>query len=200
MARSDRVGPGVVLLHEFFGLQDSFKQLADRLNAEGFTVLVPDLYDGRSASTVDEALALRDELDPEAVVRMLGAAADLLTANWHPRLGVVGFSLGAAYGIALAGARPIEALVLYYGLGDFTGGAWAGPTLGHFAGDDEWTDLEEATAAFEGLRRAGAEAEMNVYPGTGHWFANPAVPGAYDEAAAEAAFRSTCDFLLHHLA
>lgn len=200
MARSDRVGPGVLLLHEFFGLQDSFKELADRLNAEGFTVLVPDLYGGRVASTVEEAVALRDELDFDATVLMLGAAADLLTANWHPRLGVVGFSLGAAYGVALAATRPLEALVLYYGLGDFAGSGWAGPTLGHFAEEDEWEDLAEVDAAFEGLRAAGADAEVHVYPGTGHWFANPAVTDAYDEAASEAAFRSTCDFLHHHLA
>jgi carboxymethylenebutenolidase len=200
MARSERVGPGVLVLHEFFGLQDSFKTLADRLNAEGFTVLVPDLYDGALASSVDEAIALRDALDPEATIRRLGAAADLLTDNWHPRLGVVGFSLGAAYAVALAGARALDALVLYYGLGDLAGSGWAGPTLGHFAENDEWEDLAAAEAAFEELRAAGAEAEMHVYPGTGHWFANAAATGAYDEAAAEAALAATSEFLHHHLA
>src|SRR5918992_3672400 len=97
MARSQRVGPGVLLLHEFFGLQDSFKEMADRLNAEGFTVLTPDLYDGEVAGTVDEAIALRDRVDVDAALRKLGAAADLLKDNWHPRLGVMGFSLGADF-------------------------------------------------------------------------------------------------------
>ena len=199
MARSERVGPGVLLLHEFFGLQDSFKDLADRLNAEGFTVLVPDLYEGRIASSADEAQSLAQSLDVESTLRMLGAAADLLTDNWHPRLGVVGFSLGAGFAVELASRQSIEALVLYYGLGDFAGSGWTGPTLGHFAEKDEWEDLDEARSAFEALRAAGADAEMHVYPGTGHWFANRAVADSY-AAAAEAAFGATCDFFHHHLA
>ena len=200
MARSDRVGPGVLLLHEFFGLQDSFKRVADRLNAEGFTVLVPDMYEGALASTVDEAIVLRDRLDARATIAMLGAAASFLTDNWHPRLGVVGFSLGSAFALELARERPVEALVVYYGLGDLAGTGWVGPTLGHFGTEDEWEALSEAEAFFGRLRAAGADAELRVYDGAGHWFANAAVPGAYDAAAAEAAFESTCDFFHHHLA
>jgi carboxymethylenebutenolidase len=200
MARSDRVGPCVLLLHEFFGLQESFEEYADRLNAEGFTVLVPDMYDGAVARNVEEAVALRDAVDADALMRKLGAAADLLVDNWHPRLGVLGFSLGADFAVALATRRPVEALVLYYGVGDLAEGGWRGPTLGHFAADDEWTPLEHVEEQFERLDAGGVDAEMLVYPGAGHWFANSAVPGSYDDAAAEAAFRSTCDFLHHHLA
>ena len=200
MARSDRVGPCVIVLHEFFGLQHSFEALADRFNEEGFTVLVPDLYDGRRASDVDEARALARSLDLEATLRKLSAAADFLTANWHPRLGAVGFSLGADLAVALASRRPLEAMVLYYGVGDLDGSEWRGPTLGHFAANDEWVPPAEAEAAFASLTESGVEARFEVYPDTGHWFANADVSDAYDPAAAEAAFAATCEFFHHHLA
>ncbi|HEY7873647.1 MAG TPA: dienelactone hydrolase family protein [Actinomycetota bacterium] len=200
MARSERVGPGVLVLHEFFGLQDSFVAYADRLNRAGFTVLVPDLYDGEIASSVDAATALARSLDRDATMRKLRAAADLLTANWHPRLGVVGFSLGADLAVELAALRPIEALVVYYGTGSLGDGRWNGPTLGHFAENDEWTPLSEAEAAFDALEAADVDAELIAYPGLGHWFANAAVIDSYDAEADAAAFEATSEFLHHHLA
>jgi carboxymethylenebutenolidase len=200
MSQSDRVGPAVLVLHEFFGLQSSFKAIADRLNAEGFTVLAPDLYDGKLASTVDEARALAESLDIDATLRRLRAAAAFLTENWHPRLGIVGFSLGTDFAVALASEQPPEAIVLYYGTGEVEHSNWRGPTLGHFAADDEWTPLAEVEEEFAGLVETGMEAEMHVYPGTGHWFANAAVPDAYDPAAAETALVRTSEFLHHHLA
>jgi dienelactone hydrolase len=85
MSHSDRVGPSIMLLHEFFGLQDSFKAYADELNAEGFTVLVPDLYDGEIVETVEEAERMAQALEDERTLRRLVAAAEHMTANWHPR-------------------------------------------------------------------------------------------------------------------
>jgi carboxymethylenebutenolidase len=196
MARSERVGPGVLVLHEFFGLQPSFVDYADRLNAEGFTVLVPDLYDGAIAATVDEARVLAGGLDVDRTLAMLAAAAALLTDNWHPRLGVVGFSLGADFAVELSARRAIDALVVYYGIGDLSPARYDGPVLGHFAADDEWTPLEHAQSSFEAL----PDGDLRVYSGVGHWFANAAVDHAYDEAAATEAFAATVDFLTYHLA
>jgi carboxymethylenebutenolidase len=187
-------------LHEFFGLTPSFKEKADRLNEAGFTALVPDLYDGRVASTVDEARSLAQSLDEDTVMARLGAAAEHLTANWHPRLGVVGFSLGAAFAVELAKSRDVEAVALYYGMGEMPGPRWKSPVLGHFAENDEWESHEYIQSFFEALEEIGADAESFVYPGTGHWFANPDVAEAYAPDAAEQAWNRTIDFFSHHLA
>jgi carboxymethylenebutenolidase len=198
MARSERVGPGVVLLHEFFGLTDSFKQMADDLNAAGFTVLAPDLYDGVIAETVEEASSMSDDLDVDRVLRQLGAATEHLSANWHPRVGVVGFSLGAWYALKLAQQRSLEAVVTYYGVAMIDIPAWKTPLLAHLAEVDEWTPPEDVA---ETIGKLDDEiAELHTYPGTGHWFANPGVPDAFDPEAAATAWSRTVDFLTHHLA
>ncbi|MEA2507515.1 MAG: carboxymethylenebutenolidase [Actinomycetota bacterium] len=199
MSYSDRVGPSVILLHEFFGLQQSFKSYADLLNEQGFTVLAPDLYDGEIADSVDSASAKARSLDGDRTMEKIKAAAEHLTENWHPRLGVVGFSLGAGFAIELAQELPIEGTVLYYGLGDFDPGRWHGPCLGHFAEDDEWESVADAETAFDGLREGGIEAEMYLYPKVGHWFANADMPSAYDETAAQLAFQRTVEFFQYHL-
>jgi carboxymethylenebutenolidase len=202
LSHSERVGPAVLVLHEFFGLQPSFLTFADRLNASGFTVLVPDLYDGALATTVDEARALAQGLDVDATIKKLHAAASFLTDNWHPRLGVIGFSLGADFAFVLATQRAVEALVLYYGLGDLDAdpGGWRVPTLGHFGAEDEWTPVALAEKTFAALEDGEADCELHVYQDAGHWFANTSVPDAYRGEAADAAFEATTEFLLHHLA
>jgi carboxymethylenebutenolidase len=200
MSHSERSGPGVLVLHEFFGLQPSFRTYADALEAEGFTVLVPDLYDGRIASSVEEATEISDNLDYDAIFERLDAACEHLTANWHPRLGVIGFSLGGALASTLAQRRSVEATVLYYGFTDVDPARWSGPVIGHFASDDEWNPLPEAVAFFDTLAAAGLDAELFSYEGTGHWFANESVEDAFDGSASRLAFERTVDFLRHHLA
>jgi carboxymethylenebutenolidase len=200
MCYSQRSGPGVLVLHEFFGLQDSFKDYAGRLSDEGFTVLALDLYDGALAESVEDAIQLRDQLDAERTHLRLEAAADFLVDNWHPRLGLIGFSLGAEFADAVARARPVEGTVFYYGAGKETAAGFNGPLLMHLASDDEWMPSEEVRALLSSLEDGGMEVDAHIYPGTGHSFANPAVPEAFNPEAADLAFRRTVDFLRHHLA
>ena len=198
---SQRAGPGVLVIPEAFGLTPHFKLLADRLNRdELFTVVAFDLYDGATAARRDEAIALRDSLDRDRVIAKLEAAAEHLTANWHPRIGVVGFSLGAAYAVALAQEIEMEATVLYYGFDDVDPARWHGPVLGHFAEHDDAPDHAGAKAFSDTVLASGEEAEMHVYGGVGHAFANQDRPDSFDAASAELAYRRTCDFLRHHLA
>lgn len=199
LAYSDRIGPGVLLLHEFFGLTDAFKAYCDALNAEGFTALAPDLYDGRIATTVEEAEALSGSLDQEHTMKRLRAAVEHLQANWHPRVGVIGFSLGAWLAGQLAQETPLDATVLYYGTAD-AGERWNGPVLAHLAEVDEWEPLEEMRARMIGLEDAGIDVEAHVYPGTTHWFANRDVTDAFDAEASGLAWERTIEFFRHHLA
>lgn len=199
MARSNRVGPGVLLLHESFGMIDSLKDFADALNKEGFTVMALDLYNGVSASTFEEAQEMVASLDVDAVRRGLNAAVEHMRESWHPRLGVVGFSLGAGLASALAQDRLIDATVVYYGFSDIDPARWRGPLLGHFAEQDELQPLDPVLASFERLQSGGVDVELYVYPRTRHWFANPAIPDAYAPDAAALAWERTVGFLRHHL-
>lgn len=199
LAHSDRIGPGVVVLHEFFGLTEAFRTYCDALNEEGFTALAPDLYDGRIASTVAEAEALRDEMDPDRTMQRLKAAVDHLTANWHPRVGVIGFSLGAWWASKLAQETDVDATVLYYGTPDPGAADRSGPLLVHLAEDDEWESLGEARSLLVELEDAGVDVEVGVYPGTTHWFANRDTE-AFDADASAAAWQASIEFLRYHLA
>lgn len=199
LAHSERSGPAVLLLHEWFGLQDGFKRLADRLCGEGFTVLAADMYDGYVASNVAEAETFEGRLDHERTVKRMQAAAGFLRDNWHPRVGLMGFSLGAFLGTKLAHEFPFEATVLFYGYTDIDPARFKGYLQGHFAETDDFEPLEDARSYFEKIAEEGVEAEFHHYPGTGHWFANPSVPEAFDPDAAELALTRTIDFFHHHL-
>lgn len=200
---SGRPGPGVLVLHPWWGLNDDVTTFADRLGSAGFTVAAPDLYDGRLATTIADAERLSGELDEDATDALVLTALDrLVAATGDPaaRIGTLGFSMGAAWALWLPAQRPeVVATVVYYG-------SMAGPSLsrartpvlGHFAERDPY-EAEEGVAAFERtLRTAGREVELHRYPGTGHWFAEPS-NAAHDPAAADLAFERTVAFLRRHL-
>jgi carboxymethylenebutenolidase len=197
--------PGVLLCHAWWGLNDFFTDLADRLAAEGFVVLAPDLYDGRTTSDIDEAERLVNEVDAQAesAVKRESAALDQLLA--HPRVrgdkaGAVAFSMGADYAMWLSALRPeLAALVVFYG-----GANWQPPEfvqhtgaalLGNFASDDEFQSNEDARSLEAALRNAGKEATVHVYPDTGHWFFEDNRPDVYNPEAAALAWERTVSFL-----
>jgi carboxymethylenebutenolidase len=196
-------GSGVLLLHAWWGLNDFFKELADRLAAEGFVVLAPDLYDGKTASTIEDAERLGSALDAnarEAIGSVTAAAGYLLghPASRGSRIGAIGFSLGSAYAIWLSTLKPeVAAVVLFYGVwpeesfARETGAAF----LGHFAEHDPYASHEDMRQFEAQLRSAGKQATFFVYPGTGHWFFEEDRPDAFDADAAGIAWQATVDFL-----
>lgn len=199
-------GPGVLLCHAWWGLNAYFEGLADRLAGEGFVVLAPDLYGGRTAATIEDAEALAYTLDYKEAINYETAAADYLMS--HPavegeQLGAVGFSLGAAYVTWLATLRPqVSAVVVFYG-GVEQEADYAARTkaafLGHFAEDDPYESTEEMRRMEEMLRAARRDVAFHVYPGTGHWFFEDDRPDAYNAEAAELAWQRTLDFLRRKL-
>ena len=195
MAYSERVGPSVLVLHDAFGLLPSVRSLADRFVAEGFTALALDLYDGRTADDVATASSLAAGLDGAATMKRALAAAEHLSSNWHPRLGLVGFSTGASLATALAREIDVDATVVYYGGGAGLERNWSQrPLLGHFARED---DFEPASSA---LRATGMleEAEAFVYDAA-HGFANSDLSGSYEPAAAKLALERTLEELHYQL-
>ncbi|HLX35782.1 MAG TPA: dienelactone hydrolase family protein [Candidatus Limnocylindrales bacterium] len=198
---SDPKAPGVVILHAWWGLNADVVGYADRLSSAGFHVIAPDLFDGAVASTVEEAERLVRRGD-EAAEGISLAAIDHLAEQVDPGagLGVLGFSFGAAYAIYTPSERPrLTASVAYYGTytGPFLSRSTA-PFLGHFAESDPYEPADGVRELEDGLRAAGRETTIHVYPGTGHWFAEPSQP-AYRPEAADLAFERTVAFLGRHL-
>jgi carboxymethylenebutenolidase len=194
-------GPGVLVLHAWWGLNDTIKALCTRLADAGFVAFAPDLYHGKVAKTIPEAEALGKALDTnylQANAEIGDAAAFIYErAGQGARgLAVMGFSLGANYALDLAAADPehIRAVVLFYGTG---GGDWANSRatfLGHFAENDPFESPANVDELEESLRDAGRPVTFYRYPGTTHWFFEPDRP-EHNKAAADLAWERTLTFL-----
>ena len=198
--------PGLIVLHEWWGLDDSMRKMADRFAEEGFVALVPDLFHGDTTEQPDEAQQQLMALNmDEAVKEMNGAVKYLLQ---HPKcngqVGSVGFCAGGGLSVWAAAANPdIGAAVTYYyvmphGKPDFS--QISGPVLGHFGTEDDFISVDDAKALEAELQAAGVEAVFEFYEGAGHAFANDHDRlGTYDEGHAEKAWSKTVDFLKRHL-
>jgi carboxymethylenebutenolidase len=201
---AQRAEAGVVVLHPWWGLNDDTRAYADRLAAAGIAAVAPDLYDGRVATTIEEADQFSSEMNEDAADALALTAVDVLgetIADPSIRLAAIGFSMGGAWALWLPAQRPeIAASVVYYG--SMTGPSLTRarvPVLGHFAANDPY-ESEDGLVEFERtLRAAGREVELHRYPGTGHWFAEPSRDDAYAPAAADLAFDRTVEFLRRHL-
>lgn len=193
-------GPGVLVLHPWWGLNADIKNVADRLAEAGFVALAPDLYDGRIATTIEDAETFAGQMDSDKAAQIVRAAQAQLLAHdacQGGKIGVIGFSLGAGFAVWLAHAQQeaVAAVVLFYGLG------WTEETntqasyLGHFAENDPYED-DDYREEFAGrLRGYGRPTTFHIYPNTGHWFFEPSRPDAYNEAASQLAWERTLSFL-----
>lgn len=199
-------GPGVLVLHAWWGMTDVIRDVCDRLAALNFVAYAPDLYHGQRATTIEEAERLARELDSkaESASNEIREVVDLLEAYAEGQgtgISVVGFSLGAAYALQLSGNAPdqIRAVVLFYGTG---GGDFAharATYLGHFAENDPYEPAEAVEWLTNALSSAGRSATFYRYDGVGHWFFEPDRSDAYNEAAAKLAWERTAAFLLENL-
>ncbi|HEY7341555.1 MAG TPA: dienelactone hydrolase family protein [Ktedonobacterales bacterium] len=200
-------GPGVLVLHAWWGLTAPFRQVCDRLAAAGFVALAPDLYRGKTTASVEEAETLSSALNQEeervrgdihGALRFLHAHGATSPANGRGAVGVIGFSMGGAYALDTSIALPeeIAAVVIFYAT--YTGLDFAAARaayLGHFAENDPFEPTESVVELERELQAAGKQVIFYTYPGTTHWFFEPNRSAAYDAAAAALAWDRTLAFL-----
>ena len=203
-------GPGVVVLHAWWGLTEPFRRLCDRLAEAGFVALAPDLYHGKTAATVEGAQALAEALDQDVervrgditgAVQILRQHDATLLEGGRGKLAFVGFSLGGAYALDMSVklGEQIAAVVTFYasysGL-DYSKASAA--YLCHFAEDDHFEPAELAAQMEQELKAAGRPVTFYTYPGTKHWFFEENRP-EYDAEAARLAWERTIQFLHERL-
>lgn len=195
-------GPGVLVLHSWWGLTDGVKQVTERFADLGYTALAPDLCDGVVPQGPDEAQQLLAESDPNVTADLvLKSASALRSVAVDDRpIAVVGYSMGASWALWLATRAPSEvaAVVVHYGIQTIDFVDLEAPVLGHFAEHDPLVSEDERVELQSHLLLLDKHVEFHRYDGTGHWFAEPGVDTHHDPAAAELADRRTADFLLSH--
>lgn len=194
-------GPGILLLHAWWGLKPFFKELCDQLAEHGYVVLAPDLRDGQIATTIDEAKELMQKSDDQLLGDTVMAAKDHLYALTHNKIGAIGFSMGAAWALVAAENDPekITATVLFYGAYPMNFKNIKSKILGHFCEVDEWEPIDGVREMETNLKAAGVDdITLHFYPGVGHWFAESDRP-EYDSASAGLAWERTFEFLRKNL-
>ncbi|MFI6444797.1 dienelactone hydrolase family protein [Kitasatospora sp. NPDC050543] len=202
------VGPGLVLIHDRWGLTGQITATADRFAAEGFVVLVPDLYAGPTAHDGAEADLLLHEPPREEAARDLRAAVEFLLGDRAvvgDAVGVAGFCLGGGLALELAAeeGERVAAVVPFYGLPREPGYDYRGLTahvLGHFGELDRSHPAAEVDEAAIRIGEAtDRRPEIHFYP-AGHAFMNEEnVTGTYDALQSRIAWRRTLSFLWGHL-
>lgn len=195
--------PGVVLIHEWWGLNDNIKNSAQKLAHEGYVVLAVDLYHGQVAATSSEAQALVGAVDMnEAIDNMQAAVAYLRTEQNAPKVGSWGWCFGGGKSIQLAvSGEDLDATVLYYGQpitdqSQINTIDW--PVLGIFGEEDNSIPVSKVLEFQQSLGIAKTTHEIHIYPNVGHAFANPSNAN-YAPAETEDAWGKTIAFLNEHL-
>lgn len=218
--------PGVVLVHDVWGLGEHPRDLCRRLAAEGFPVLGVDLYRELGEVKIEEPGPWMRQLSDPQVLADIAAGAAFLSGDpavEAPRVGVVGFCMGGMYALLAACGTPgISAAVPFYGLLSHEHGLLhdpAGldparkprqpldaardlrcPLLAFFGADDAFIPMADVEELERRLAGASAPHELVVVPGAGHAFMNDTRPEAYREEAARDAWRRMVSFLREHLA
>jgi carboxymethylenebutenolidase len=198
----DKSRASLIVIQEWWGLNDHIKDVADRFAREGYTVLAPDLYDGKVTKSSDEAGKLMQGLDQQAALETLNGAVAYLKGHGATSIGVTGFCMGGSFALLLpCHNSAIKAAVPFYGdvpSDDVLKGLGA-PILFLGAADDPWINLEKMNRLRSSLTELGKEGEVKIYDGVGHAFFNDTRPEAYNRAAAEDAWQRTKRFFEENL-
>jgi carboxymethylenebutenolidase len=198
--------PGVVVILHGLGVDDFMLGITDRLAAEGFRAILPDLFHRQAPSDTETPRERVARLRDDEVARDVDAAVAHLRALGSPKVAILGFCMGGRVAYLMAARNPtLAAAVVFYG--GNTGRAWGeGPTpfdltaqigcplLGLFGEDDQNPSPEDMRRLDAELTRHGKRHEFHSYPNAGHSFMDATQPG-YSAAAIAAAWPSAVDWL-----
>ena len=207
LPKGEGTHPAVIVIQEWWGLNDWVEKQANKLADLGYIALAPDLYKGKV--TKDQAVAhqLMNGLDEAEAMAMLRASADFLRGRSDVRanaIGTIGWCMGGGYAIRLATDDPgIRAVVMYYGapLTDATAiRRVKAAVLGNFGGADKGPSPDQVSTFQQAMKKAGKRVDFKVYPSAGHAFANETNPfGTYKETYAKDAWTRTTAFFKKEL-
>jgi carboxymethylenebutenolidase len=192
---------GVIVIHEWHGLNDVVRSHVDRFAKAGFVARAPDLYHGDVATDDARASQLMQAMKTESAMRDVAASVEALRARGCKKIGIVGFCMGGA--MAFAAASAVEGLscaVPFYGIP--TPEYWEAskmrvPIQAHFAKHDGWAKADRAQALAKDVTARGGAMEVFVYE-AGHAFMRDTDPSKYDAASAKAAWPRAIAFLHAH--
>lgn len=197
--------PAVILIHEWWGLNDQIKAVAAELAAMGYLALAVDLYGGKVAKTPDEAKAFMGDLDPEIAKETMVGWVDYLKKHERSngKVATLGWCFGGGWSLNTSIATPVDATIIYYGNVAKTANdlkALKGPVLGQFGKLDKNINQAMVSGFEQEMEKAGKKDSLTVYwYEADHAFANP-TGARYDEANAKLAWERTTEFLKKNLA
>jgi carboxymethylenebutenolidase len=192
----------VIVIQEWWGLDDWIRANTDRLAGEGYVALAPDLYRGNVTADPAEAHELSRGVPEDRVMADLKGAFAYLASRPDvdaSRIGVVGWCFGGGYALRLAVAEPrLAAAVVNYGhliTDPASIAAIRAPVQGNFGATDRGIPVADVRTFESALKAAGKEADIRVFDGAGHAFMNPANRSGFQDAAAQEAWRRISGFL-----
>ena len=194
----------MIVIQEYWGLVDQITRTCDRLAAEGFMALAPDLYHGKTVPLTepDEAAKEMMALSMDVTAKELNGTVDeLVRRSGRDRVGVIGFCMGGGLALVLGTQRPdaVAAVVTAYGLIPWPDAApdyskLNARVLGHFGDNDDFFTPDAARELEVDIKQLGKDVQFHIYEGVGHAFFNDDRPEAYDAAAGELLWQRTLAF------
>jgi carboxymethylenebutenolidase len=189
--------PGLIVIHEWWGLNEQIRSVTADLAKAGYAALAVDLFRGTVTASPDEARKLAMGLDSSRAISDLHEAFQFLSGRPYVKkgkVGSIGWCLGGGYSLGLALSEPnLAACVVYYGRIE--------NDIGKLFGQDDAGIPAASVNTFEAaMKQAGREIETHIYPGAGHAFANPTRTEAYRPAATKDSWGRMMKFLAAKLA
>ncbi|MFB5628301.1 MAG: dienelactone hydrolase family protein, partial [Nitrosarchaeum sp.] len=195
--------PAIIMIHEWWGLNENIKEMAKKLASHGYVVLAVDLYDGQVATTSEEARKLVTSFDKNIGIENMNSAISYLDENYSPeKIGSLGWCFGGGQSLNLAlNNTSIDATVIYYGslvtdTKELSVITW--PVLGIFGELDKGITIDTVNTFENSLNQLGIQNEIIIYPGVDHAFANPS-GDRYAPEASQDAWQKTLEFLQSNL-